>query len=315
MTGTPESVREAALGWFVRVSSGDADAATHAACAAWRAADPVHEREFQHLAGIWNDLDAVVVPRPDPLRRAIRRPPLLSRRAVLAGACGAVAVAALPAGLSRAREERLATATGERRSHTLPDGSTAHLDAGTVLVLTFGDGLRRVEVREGRAQFHVSPAATEAAAFQVLCASGTVATGGARFVVHRRPETVLVAVQEGEATLRVPPGAAVPLTVEAGRRVCYGSGGVIAQDNGGPADTAWQRGRLIFRDQPLAAVVADLNRYHPRRIVVWGEAIARLRVEGSVDVTDPEAALDALVATLPVRALRLSPFGIVLHAA
>lgn len=314
MTASPQSVRQAALAWFVRVSSGDVDATTHAACAAWRTADPAHEREFQRLAGLWKDLDAADLPPPaTPVSRP-RPAVLLSRRAVLAGACGAAALAVVPAGLSRVREERLATAVGERRSATLPDGSLADMDAGTVLVLTFGGGRRRVEVREGRAQFDVAPTAEPGIPFEVICAGGTATSAGARFVIHRRPESVVLAVQEGSATLRAPHGSGGSLLVAAGRRVCYGPGGVISEQAAGAMDTAWKRGRLIFRDQPLEAVVADLNRYHRGRIVIWG-AVGSLRVEGSVEVSEPEAALAALVATLPVRALHLSPYLVVLHAA
>ncbi|MDQ2106509.1 FecR/PupR family sigma factor regulator, partial [Azospirillum isscasi] len=71
----PETPRDAALAWFVRMESGDADAADRRAFSAWLAQDPAHRREYDRLAGLWGDLDRVADPRrfhapaPAPPRR------------------------------------------------------------------------------------------------------------------------------------------------------------------------------------------------------------------------------------------------------
>ncbi len=42
--------------------------------------------------------------------------------------------------------------------------------------------------------------------------------------------------------------------------------------------TAWQRGLIIFHDVPLAAVVEEINRYRPGRIILFNDALAERKV-------------------------------------
>ncbi len=71
-------------------------------------------------------------------------------------------------------------------------------------------------------------------------------------------------------------------------------------------------GKLIFRDRPLDDVVADLNRYREGRIVIADRSLAMLRLDGIFDTARPDAALEAMINTLPVRAWRLTDYLIVL---
>jgi transmembrane sensor len=42
--------------------------------------------------------------------------------------------------------------------------------------------------------------------------------------------------------------------------------------------TAWQRGLLVFRDEPLAKVVEEVNRYRPGRIILINNALGERKV-------------------------------------
>lgn len=125
--------REAALEWFVRLQSGDADATDRAAFADWLARDPAHRQEFDRLSGVWGDLGRLPDPRrPAPLlpdrRHAVR--PLPTRRRLLAfGVGGAAACAAGLGGtvVLTGWPGEIRTRTGERRSLALADGSSLSL--------------------------------------------------------------------------------------------------------------------------------------------------------------------------------------------
>ncbi|CAO3426711.1 FecR family protein [Azospirillum doebereinerae] len=317
-----DAVREEALAWFVRRQSGDADSALspaeRTAFEDWLARDPAHRREYDRLTGLWADLGALPDPRRSkPPRLAPRQgkaraaSPVLSRRRILAGgaACAAAlaAVTVLPTWRNTVR-----SGTGERRTLALDDGSTVELDAGSALTMDFSQSERRAALSAGRARFAVAPDAGRP--FVVSSANGVVETSGAVFVVHRRPDGAVVAVEDGTLALSV--NGAAPERLTAGHCRPYCADGLRPPIEGGVAmETAWRQGRLVFQDQRLETVVADLNRYHPAHILLWDDSIAGLRVEGSVDIARPDAALKAITRTLPVRTVQLSPYLVVLRSA
>jgi transmembrane sensor len=70
--------------------------------------------------------------------------------------------------------------------------------------------------------------------------------------------------------------------------------------------TAWQRGLLIFRDQPLSQVIDEVNRYWSGRIIVMDADLGRRRVTARVElarigevISYVQTVLDANVRTLP----------------
>jgi transmembrane sensor len=48
--------------------------------------------------------------------------------------------------------------------------------------------------------------------------------------------------------------------------------------------TAWQSGLLIFRDRPLAAVVEEVNRYRPGKIVIVSAELRQRAVNGDFEI-------------------------------
>jgi transmembrane sensor len=75
---------------------------------------------------------------------------------------------------------------------------------------------------------------------------------------------------------------------------------------------AWKRGKLIFRDQSLADVVAELNRYTKARILLKGGEIAGLRVSGVFPI-DAMEVLAALQKTFSLQTTHVGPWLVILH--
>ena len=65
----------------------------------------------------------------------------------------------------------------------------------------------------------------------------------------------------------------------------------------------------------MGDVVADLNRYRKGRIVIWDEALTALRIDGVFNIDEPDAVLNAIVQSLPVREARFTPYLVVLRSA
>jgi len=53
--------------------------------------------------------------------------------------------------------------------------------------------------------------------------------------------------------------------------------------------TSWTTGRLVFRETPLAAAVAEVNRYSDRKVELVGPGLAERPVSGFFDVGDSES--------------------------
>ena len=58
--------------------------------------------------------------------------------------------------------------------------------------------------------------------------------------------------------------------------------------------TAWREQRLVFRDEPLAAVAAEFNRYNTLQIAVDLPPSAARPVTATFDAHDPESFLSFL---------------------
>lgn len=313
-----EQVKEQALAWFVRINSGDATAAERQDHGHWLEAHPDHQTEYAKLGAIWSDLDRIADPRSNALCLEKTRPETpprrhLGRRGFLAGGALAAGVAGL-AGLNGIPYwlSDYATATGEQRTVSLSDGSVVTLDADSAIALAYDDRVRCIRLLQGRAFFDV--AKDTGRPFIVEAANGSATAHGTRFVVHQWADTVTVSVEESTVSVVAPDSSRVVL--QAGEYVSYALKGIGEVESGDvEAATAWRRGKLIFEDRPLRQVIADANRYRSGTIRIMDSALLDLRVSGIFDITNPDGVLDAITSGLPVQALHLSRYLVLLRPA
>ncbi|BCQ62728.1 hypothetical protein PBOI14_44780 [Pseudomonas sp. Boi14] len=73
-------------------------------------------------------------------------------------------------------------------------------------------------------------------------------------------------------------------------------------------------GLLIAERRPLGEVIAELDRYRPGLLRCSAE-IAGLRVSGSFSLDQPDASLDLLARTLPIRIRRVMGYWASVDAA
>src|SRR5690606_10596059 len=96
------------------------------------------------------------------------------------------------------------------------------------------------------------------------------------------------------------------VSLETGEGVVYSPQG-LGKKTAADIDTAaaWRNGLLIFNDQPLADVIADLNRHRRGKVMLARGALGSRRVSGVFHLDRPEEILAHFEDTLHVRSMRL----------
>lgn len=314
----PAAVAEEAAAWFARRDAHALASDEDAAFRRWLAADPVHARAFARLDRLWNEADAALTLDPvvsARVRVGGRRPAaLLASAMALAASIAVLAVGLRPAPFARMVADA-SSAIGEVRTVRLPDGSTVYLNTASAIDVDFTDGRRTVRLVAGEAEFDV--AADPIRPFTVLAAGGSAAALGTVYSVRLDGDAATVTVRESRVRVAFP-GDDLPGTRHAtlgpGQRVRYGAvGGLepVAPLNPDTA-SAWRRGKLIFEDRSLADVAAELGRYHRGRIIVVGDDLGRMPVNGVFALDDPVKAARTLGQALGLRVTAFADFVVVL---
>lgn len=200
---------------------------------------------------------------------------------------------------------KLNSAVAVNRATTLPDGSGLALGAQSVVAIDFKGAHRTVELNEGEAFFAVKHDKTRP--FVVRAGGLSVTAIGTQFDVLRTGSRVAVTVKEGlvqVATNSTTNAPAWSLLAPAGYQLVYD-----AAQHVGPslrvvdpaATTAWQQGRLEYIEEPLVSVIANLNRYSSRHILVRDADLSRLAYTGTIEVQSIDEWLRALPLIFPLR--------------
>jgi transmembrane sensor len=213
--------------------------------------------------------------------------------------------------------QHYATARGQQIEARLPDGSTLRLDTASQADVTLYRQRREVRLPEGQIMFTVH--GDKARPFDVLAGASRVTVVGTRFSVRYTPSfgsnQVQVAVEEGHVRVARADAARgqgdALATAPAGDVVDLQAGQTIAADGEGRLGpvgqiaaegiASWRGNRVNFDNTPLAAAVAELERYASTGLVVRDPAVTGLRVTGSVDLRRVGDFARSLPQVLPVR--------------
>ena len=197
-----------------------------------------------------------------------------------------------------------ATGRGEHRHIALADGSAIDMDAETRLRVTLSRAERRVAMADGQAVFDVAHDARRP--FTVEAGERVVRDIGTQFDVRRRADQLTVTVAKGRVAVgsetAVAQGRGIVLTP--GQRLAFdrGARGQISAVD--PSETySWRAGRLVYRAQPLAEVVADMNRQFAEQTTIADPELGKLPITGVIVLDNPHAVVARLSLMLPVKAV------------
>lgn len=318
--GEPDEDRlfSEANAWFFRLQADDLSPAERTAFAEWLNRSTVHSRAWSELRTLLHDLKEPARGAYAESRTAAPRRPAAVRVQRFAAAmavlfvAGGLGVWRGPALYQNAVADQV-TSTGQRRTLTLPDGSTAEMNGDTALALDFRNGERRVRILRGEAWFHVTRDPDHP--FVVDGGAGAARVLGTRFSVRHEDDRTTVTVGEGLVEVAAHPGtdshAPWPDSVRLhpGESAEADSRGVTGPRAVDPAVAfAWRQGQIVFRQQSLASVITALNRQWPGRVVLLNDEAAERVVSGVFALDRPEAVFDALERGLGVRATRITPY-------
>lgn len=212
------------------------------------------------------------------------------------------------AGTASEQALRLATAKGERRTFLLKDGSRVSLNADTIVEARYSADARDLRLVSGQALFHVahdrSRPFTVAAASQIVTATGT-----AFDVAVRRDGSVRVSLLEGHVRIEPSRRSGLARLIPALARENLDPGQQLTASTSAAPEigvgdveqvTAWNRGLVILRDEPLGDALDAFNRYAERQIVAVGPDLQDLKVSGMFAVDASGDFLLALQTLYPI---------------
>jgi transmembrane sensor len=209
-----------------------------------------------------------------------------------------------PALVRPASVQTYVTAKGQHQRVALADGSVIDLDAETRLRVSFRGSERRVALAEGQAIFDVVHDAKRP--FVVEAGGRLVRDVGTQFDVRARGGELTVTVARGRVEV-TPDGSGEgvqgqDVLLGPGQRLDVAPSGAPQLSTVDPQETfSWRSGRLVYRAQPLAEVVADLNRQFVEQTQIADPQLARLPITGVIVLDNPRAIMARLSLMLPIR--------------
>ena len=267
--------REAALDWLVR--SNDPEFDRWDEFTAWLEQDPGNADAYHVLAASEVEMLPLVTGAPTgPAETSAPR-----RRLALVAGVAAVAAAATAVIAPRMMSVDYVTGPGEVRVVALGGSDRMVMNGGTRLELAGWDR-RSIRLAEGQVLLKLRDAGQDKV--ELTAGDLRLVDIGTVFEVARDGSATRVIVSEG-AVLADPAGAA--LRINAGQRLDTVDGAPVLQATAADAAAvgAFERGQLVYVDEPLDRVVADLRRSTGLDISV-DPAISARRFTGTLSVAD-----------------------------
>ncbi|MCB5185478.1 FecR domain-containing protein [Methylobacillus gramineus] len=305
------SIRRQAIGWFVRLSSGEASEIDHVQWRQWYEANIRHQEAWARLEGLQHSLQRVPTNISLPTLQGVSQ----NRRSLLKG----IAVLGIGSTFSYAmyREGWMAeyrTGTGEQREVRLADGSAVVLNTATAMDAHYDAHRRMLTLHEGEIVVETAKDKHIGSPrpFNVVTEHGRIHALGTRFLVHTHGDATLVAVLEHAVDIYLE-HALSPTRLEAGQQTIIRHGQVTVITPVAANITAWQQGHIIAVDWRLADLVAELARYRAGWLRC-DPAVAELKVSGVYPVHDTDKALLAIRQSFPVHIVRTTRYWVSIQA-
>jgi transmembrane sensor len=293
--------------WLQRLKEPRQDSRVVEAWLDWCQSDPLNQQAFDELAAVW-ELSAGLAPEPGQVDT--RSGSLHPRRRALVASLAVLALTAVGGGawwLTQPAQEQVLTSdlsspTGVNSASTLQDGSLLELGGGTRVTVRIGPRTRRVQLHEGELFVAVRPQAERP--FSVDADRLEVTATGTAFNVLRTDERTTVTVAEGSVDARFKgEDATAPMQqLQAGQQLVYfhTTHRVVVRQTDPRDAIAWRTGTLHFQNQPLSEVIATVNRYAAKRILIEDPQVAAMTFTGTARTDRIEGWMRGLSVAFPV---------------
>lgn len=288
---------KAAADWFTRLGSRRISTQSLRAFRDWRE-DPANDAAYQAVERTWSGARALaadpqVLKETEALLARRRSRPAWTAPAALAGALafGLVALGAGALFLGFSPAATYATAVGEQRLVRLADGSRLHVNTDSRVRVAFSRSERRITLARGQAFFDV--AHDPQRPFVVAAGGARVRALGTKFEVRREAADVRVTLLEGSVRVAYE-DRPTAWTLAPNQQLVLAGGRAAARPADAGQATSWTTGRLMFRSTPLAAAVAEVNRYSESKVRLAAPGLEARPVSGVFDVGDTDSFVRAV---------------------
>lgn len=325
---------EQAARWLSYLYSGATTEEGLQAFSAWLRRSNANGDAYGELQQMWGDLASVEAHRTAAQQPLIAPELIHLRRGAMAarestqpatrGFAGWVAMAAtllvaLLGGAFWQMQERDDVAVADYRTGIseikrvrLSDGSTVTLSASSSIHAEMSRTRRSVVLSAGRAFFDVVPQGGRP--FTVDAGGARVRVVGTAFDVDRSSQDVRISVTKGVVTVgtgKALAGAGVRLV--AGQQLTAAESGAMRTERFDPGRTMpWLSGMLVYRDEPLGRVVAEVNRFRSLKIIVADDRLVRTPITLAIR-TDETDSLLAGLATMRIATTERRSQGVILR--
>lgn len=272
-----------ARNWLIRLTSGRATTADADAFRQWYQTSPQHNAAFNEVKRLWQQLEPAMASSSSSARISPedRQTPNWGRRAFLGAAAASMVGVLLKPDLLLNPEAGWSslpglasdyqTATGEQKNILLAGNVTVEMNTLTRIDRRTAG----IELVAGEAQIRAQ--AMSIPYLVVYADGGEVRARTADFNIRNVDGQVSVTCLAGEISVLC---RSVSRELQAGQQLIYTASriGVVARVNTEHV-TAWRQRLLIFNHQPLSAVVEEINRYRPGKIILLNDQLGRRLVQ------------------------------------
>jgi len=321
-----KSIQAQASEWMAKLDSGDPTPEELNKFIAWVNADSAHRQAMDEMIGFWADMNVltqIVLPREKKGNRKIGAPSLWRWSSAVATIL--VVAVSFWFGPQFQNSDPLVytTKVGEQKTIELSDHTTVFLNTNSRIEVNYNDRRRGVKLVRGEAHFDVFH--QPSIPFEVHAGSGLVTAIGTAFSVQIRKVNIEVLVTEGiveigiltegsgqnypeseyhekptEINIEVA-GNSTPsgkVQVKAGSMVTF-DGDQVAHvkrlvDKQIEEKLSLRQGLLVFKNESLERVVAEVSRYTNLAIIIPERKSREVKVGGIFKVGDTESMFEAL---------------------
>ncbi|WP_336968212.1 FecR family protein [Sphingobium aromaticiconvertens] len=295
-----DQIREEAAAWLARLRD-SSDTQDYEAFADWYSADIRHADLYDEVLASWDETaSAGLTPAGEANSQAKSAQPTKNggRLMLAAAACIVIALAlvclhALSAAGNPKRADELASGIGEIRTLSLPDGSKVTLDAGSVVIVDYGDQQRHLLLQRGRARFDVAHDAVRP--FIVSAGNGDVIAHGTIFDVDLQGQRMTVSLLRGSVEVKRHFGTRQGQFLMPGESAFVEDGAPSEPEPISAGARDWPTGVLSFSNAELGDVARLANRHAAAGIIIVSPDAAQLKFTGTM-VADDTAGLAKLLA-------------------
>jgi transmembrane sensor len=331
---TSDTIDHEAADWLAKLDGGNLSTEERHALKVWLSQDPEHAQALKSLSSIWSDMDILLNDCPGSSK--VKTTSLFSLMfgtkwlsPTLAAIClGFIAVfvwMTVPVNQPAKIETSFyATKVGVQKLEKFSDGSSAHLNTDSIMETEFSGSSRIVRLLRGEAMFDV--AHDPARPFIVYVGNSKVKAIGTKFIIRLTSESIVVTVTEGKVQLSKRSEEASStlsdqdeasqeqevIVVSKGEEVEVNDK-IVDDTNTVPRPKevnsdeldqriSWMSGQLVFKNERLEQVIAEISRYVPARIIIDDPELKDVRISGRFEIGDTDALLEAIEVSFNVQA-------------